>query len=266
MRKYWVVFTNTLQKALVYRARTFTWAFINTAQPLIMIAVWVQYYQSGRTLNGQSLDEIIGYYLLVIFMGMWTSKMNEHVDEDIRDGNLSNYVIKPFNYSAFRIAWESGWYVVKTVPFIIPLMVVLYHYAQPAFHNLIDTHVFGVFARLGVFVLGYLISFYLSMIVGATSFFITDSGGITHVYRMLGELVTGKVLPLSLFPPLLLGVINSTPFPYTLSFPVRVLAGQATRMETVVGLGIQIIWLSILYLVFTALWKKGIKKFSAVGL
>ena len=60
-------------------------------------------------------------------------------------------------------------------------------------------------------------------------------------------------------------VLNYTPFPYLLFFPVSIYLGQTTGEALVRGLVIQACWLAIAYGLARFVWSRGIKKYSAVG-
>ena len=59
--------------------------------------------------------------------------------------------------------------------------------------------------------------------------------------------------------------LNCTPFPYVLFFPVSVYLGQVHGADLWRGLGLQAAWLVFFYLLARAVWRRGIRKYSAAG-
>lgn len=258
MKKYWIVFVNSVQKALVYRFRIVTWAVTNSILPLIMMALWTKYYQAGNVINGYSYHQLAAYYLCVLIVSSWTSKIHDKVKDDIKDGELANYIIKPFGYFRFRFSGEFGWYVISSLFLLLPTIFVLLIYVN-----------FSLISLLVLFVMllpTYLLSFYLSMFVGLLSFYITETTGITNLHAMFTELLTGKFFPLTLFPPIAIKILDYLPFKYMYYFPIQLSLGTLGFSQIIKGVIILGTWIMILCLACSWLWHKGIKKFSSVGL
>ncbi len=266
MRKYLSVFGITVQKALMHRGRNFVWVLIGMMSPLIMISVWTKYYSEGNSLRGYTLEQLVGYYLVVLMLSMWVSAVSEHVDEDIKDGNLSNYVIKPFDYMLNRLFWEVAWYSVKFATYAVPAIIALIVFANGIVVNLLDKS-FGYLMLLVMsLILGYLISFGISLCVGYIGFFTETTTGYKHLFNMLNELLTGRLIPVVLFPLFLQNILNFLPFKYIVFFPTQMVIGNLNTSTILAGIANQIMWLIGLFLLSKWMWKKGITKFSAVGL
>jgi ABC-2 type transport system permease protein len=60
-------------------------------------------------------------------------------------------------------------------------------------------------------------------------------------------------------------VLAFTPFPYQLYFPISVYMGKSSGLELAKGLTAQGLWLVAAYILARLAWRRGIKKYSAVG-
>ncbi|MFN2225914.1 MAG: ABC-2 family transporter protein, partial [Anaerolineae bacterium] len=78
-------------------------------------------------------------------------------------------------------------------------------------------------------------------------------------------LIGGQVAPTLLLPDLLQGAARLLPFRYMVAFPVEILAGQLTPAEIGTGFALQVAWLGVALLLFVALWRAGLRRYSAVG-
>src|SRR5712671_1251021 len=107
MKKYWHVINIGVQNNMTYRfnflARTL-FGFI----PLIAILyVWRTIYTgkgSGSMVGSYSLPQMISYYLLVAIVDALTA-VNEddwQIATDIKDGNISQFLLKPIDYLWYR--------------------------------------------------------------------------------------------------------------------------------------------------------------------
>jgi ABC-2 type transport system permease protein len=267
MKKYYLVFINTIQKAMTYRMRILTYALMNALTPGIMIIIWTKHYGDGRSVGNFTLPYLVTYYSIMVVVSLFISKVEVNVKEDIKEGELANFVIRPFNYIKYRFFWEIAWYVVKIGllggPFLGALFLAVSRFDFPFLelsfgHNLF----FGIVSTL----LAYVLSFMFSMIIGSAAFFITEISGLDNLYAIATQLFTGAALPLDFFPEAITEILKFTPFNFMASFPVRVFLGDFAVNEIWQGLGIQIGWIVIGYLIYRFMWKMGIKKFSAVGL
>jgi ABC-2 type transport system permease protein len=78
-------------------------------------------------------------------------------------------------------------------------------------------------------------------------------------------IASGHLFPLDILPQGLQQVLQFTPFPYQLYFPVSVYMGKVTGSELVRGLLLQAGWVLGAYGIARWMWARGIKKYSAVG-
>ncbi len=263
MKSYWIIFTNTIQRALIYRARIFTYAFVNTSTPLVMIVIWSKHYASGGKVNGFTYQELLSYYVITIIVSLISSRVQVNVTDDIKNGELSNFVIKPFNYFSYRLSWELAWHAVKLLVFAVPLILILWILkVDLKLASDFLTILLGIIAVVG----SYLLSFVLSILIGSLAFHITETTGISNLYDMVRILFTGSAFPLTFFPLIIRRIIDFTPLKYTIYFPVQVLIGKYALPDILIGLGIQLVWIIALFLLYRLNWHAGIKKFSGVGL
>jgi ABC-2 type transport system permease protein len=78
-------------------------------------------------------------------------------------------------------------------------------------------------------------------------------------------LIGGQVAPVALLPDLLQKAAVMLPFRYMVAFPVEVLTGQLSRAELWTGFAFQAGWLCVAFALFLAVWRAGLKRYSAVG-
>lgn len=264
MRPYFQVFKNTIQKALIYRARIFAYALVSTITPMLMIIIWTEYYNQGKTVKGFEYKELIIYYIVVTLISLVLSRVQTNVTEDIKEGELSNYVIKPFRYYYFRLFWEIAWHTIKTILFAIPFLVILVFLLELPLVDILPSSNYHL-AILSI-LLAYLLSFNISMIFGTSAFYITQTTGVINMSFILSEIVTGKIFPLSFYPESVQQVLNYLPYRYFISFPVEVITNGISGSDIYNGLIWQGIWIVISFLIFQLIWRKGIYKFSGIGL
>jgi len=86
---------------------------------------------------------------------------------------------------------------------------------------------------------------------------------IAHVNDMLFSLFGGRMLPLTLMPPVILFIANLLPYKYIFHIPVSILLSKSSNMY--LDIGLQFLYICILALIYQFVWIKGIQKYEAIG-
>ena len=60
-------------------------------------------------------------------------------------------------------------------------------------------------------------------------------------------------------------MVNCTPFPYELFFPVSIYLGQVSGWELARGMVVQALWVVFAGALARTVWDRGIRKYSAAG-
>jgi ABC-2 type transport system permease protein len=82
---------------------------------------------------------------------------------------------------------------------------------------------------------------------------------------VVAAFLTGSFAPITFYPAAVQSFIAWTPFPYFLYYPVEVLTGAAGLWESVRIIAIQCVWVGIMLLVRSVLWRRGLRRYGAVG-
>ena len=94
------------ENMLVYRFNFFFRAAVSLLPLLATIYLWQTIYGGQKSdVAGYSLAAMISYYLLVTIVDTLTA-VNEddwQIAADIKDGNISQFLLKPIDYLTYRI-------------------------------------------------------------------------------------------------------------------------------------------------------------------
>jgi ABC-2 type transport system permease protein len=85
------------------------------------------------------------------------------------------------------------------------------------------------------------------------------------MYFLASWFLSGLMAPLALLPPIVQAVAAALPFRWFVAFPAELILGRLSVEQAVQGLLMQLLWLVLIYGIFTFLWKEGVKQYSAVG-
>ena len=111
------------------------------------------------------------------------------------------------------------------------------------------------------------ILFLIDMIIGFSEFWILYSdASIRFVFNTIISFFAGTLIPLIFLPQYIQTIGDWLPFKYAGYFIINSFIGRLNYLEILAGIGIQFIWTTILIGVVTIIWRRGLKKYEAVGL
>jgi ABC-2 type transport system permease protein len=111
----------------------------------------------------------------------------------------------------------------------------------------------------------WLIAFLTSVSIGCLSFHIESSVKVGDVWFALFFVLSGYLVPVELFPPLLRNAVDWLPFRYQMGLPVEIMTGAYDWLGACRMLGRQWGFVVLLFGVASIAWRTGIKRFEAYG-
>jgi ABC-2 type transport system permease protein len=227
---------------------------------LIYLFVWST-AAGAETVDGLDRGELVAYYLALILVHQLTFCGNNWIVGDaIRYGRMNFLLFRPLSPVFDALASEVAVKVVFAT-FVIPLVVILTVILRPELHVSLQDGLAFVPALALAWALRFLWGYWLALL----SFWATRADGLLALQESLIFLVGGQVAPVALLPEAMQKVATGLPFRYMVGFPVEVLTGQLTQAEVWIGFAIQGGWLLVALGLFVALWRAGVRHYSAVG-
>jgi len=266
MRKYWHVINIGIQNNLTYRFNFLARAVFGLIPLIAILSVWRKIYEGkpGDHIGGYTLPEMISYYLLVTIVDALTA-VNEddwQIAADIKDGNISQFLLKPVNYLGYRLClFFSGrvtYLAVATAPLAIFILWLHKYFVLPQ-----DWTTFGCF--LVSTVLTALLQFFTSYAMAMLAFWVLEVSTFIFILYAFEYIASGHLFPLDILPAGLQRIMYFTPFPYQLYFPVSIYMGKTAGTNLAHGLLVQLLWVIVTYAVARFAWARGLRKYSAVG-
>ena len=267
MKKYFHVITVGIQNNLTYRFNFLARILFGFIPLLAMLYVWRTIYSGkapGATVGAYSLSGMISYYLLVTVVDALTA-VNEddwQIAADIKDGNISQFLIKPIDYLAYRLClFFSGrltYLVVSALPVAVFILAFRHYFVGPAH--------WSSFGWFGVsVVLTALLQFFTSFTMAMLAFWVLEVSTFIFILFAFEYIASGHLFPLDILPRGIEQALYFTPFPYQLYFPISIYMGRTVGAELWRGLLIQAGWVAVSYGLARMAWNRGIRKYSAVG-
>jgi ABC-2 type transport system permease protein len=267
MKKYWHVVKIGIANTLVYRMNFFFRAAFSLVPLLATIYLWRTVFSGqphGGDVGGYSLAGMISYYLLVTIVDTLTN-VNEddwQIAADIKDGNISQFMLKPIDYMMYRLCLFFSGKAIFTAISLIPVGIFIFcmrqYFVAPP-----DLATLGLFAVS--LALTAVLQFCMSYTMALLAFWVLEVSTFIFIVFAFEYVAGGHLFPLDILPPGIAEVLNYTPFPYLLFFPVSVYLGSIRGTALWQGLMIQAAWVAVFYALARFTWRRGIRKYSAVG-
>jgi len=267
MKKYWYVFNIGVQNNLTYRFNFLARAIFGLIPLIAVLYVWRTIYSgkgTGSAVGTYSLGEMISYYLLVTIVDALTA-VNEddwQIAADIKDGNISQFLLKPIDYQVYRLclffAGRLTYLIVATIPLALFILYFHSYFVPPP-----DWWTFSCFLLSTA--LTALIQFFMSYTMAMLAFWVLEVSTFIYILFAFEYIASGHLFPLDILPPWVERLLFFTPFPYQLYFPVSIYLGKTQGRDLGLGLTIQAGWVILAFGFARFAWRRGVKRYSAVG-
>lgn len=267
IRTYLPFAANELKSQLAYRGAFYIWAFISLFGSFISYFLWMAIYGNSESgmIGGLTQNEMVVYIFMVyVTSSMVSIAISTWVGYDVVEGRVAMNLIKPIDYRASLIARALG--------------SMIYRLLVPGIFIWIGLEAYKVFVLKMEFVsvttlLAYLLSVLMSFLIyvlfdfcfGMVAFFTTYIFGLRMAKSALLSFLTGQLIPISLFPLWAQELFEFLPFSSMVYTPVMVYLGKYEGSDLFLALGKQAIWVVLLYLLGSIIWKQVTKRLVVLG-
>src|SRR5271163_1757297 len=141
MRKYWHVVGIGIQNSLTYRFNFLARTIFGLIPLIAILYVWKTIYAgkgAGAAVGSYSLPEMISYYLMSAIVDALTA-VNEddwQIAADIKDGNISQFLLKPIDYLTYRLCLFFSGKIIFTAVSLVPVGIFVFclrqYFSAPA--------------------------------------------------------------------------------------------------------------------------------------
>lgn len=266
-RKYWKVFTLGFQEEMEYRANYLFETIIGIITFAVLFFLWRSIYQSnhGQPIAGMVFKEMLTYAILAKFWN-WvidpSSEIDNMLPEDIRNGGLNRFLIRPLNDRYYRFSLYLAHKILHSGMRIGPVILLMIF--LPKVFSLTPSPGWWYLPTAGL--LALLLQFSFSYLVAMVAFWWLEIWGILFLKRLIVSFLSGGWFPLTLFPDKVTGFLLALPFQYMIFFPIQIALGKLTPAQIQRGLLIQLLWIATFTLLSKFVWNRGMKQYTAAGI
>lgn len=266
MKKYFPVFKISFAQEFAYKANFIMWRVRNVLQIFLVFFLWdVIFSNPDRVAFGYTREKMLTYVFgLLIVKAFVLSAKAQEVAGEISDGSISAYLLKPINYFKYWLTRDMSSKALNLL-FAAFETTLLFVILKPPFFLQTDLKMlllFFVSVSVAMF-----IYFTILFIVSMIPFWKPEVGWGGHflITFILVQFLSGALFPLDILPQTIQKIINFTPFPYLIFFPLKIYLGALSGELIARGMVISIVWVFLLYYLMKKMWEKGIKVYESHG-
>lgn len=257
VRKARALFQLYLAYMLEFRAEIYLWVLASML-PLILLGVWAQAAESGAF--PLSRVEFIRYFMAVFvvrqFSFIWVIW---EFEELVVSGNLSQQLLQPLN-PVWRFVASHVTERVVRLPLVFLVLGGCFWMYPEAIWLPRPGQLLWAMALLAVaFTVRFLMQYMMSML----SFWSERAAAIEELWFVVHLFLSGLIAPLDVYPESVRRFTELTPFPYLIYYPVSLLLGHGVPVGR--ALAVLAAWGSVAWLAQRYLWKRGLQRYSAMG-
>ncbi len=179
--------------------------------------------------------------------------------DKLHDGSIVVDFMKPISVPLYLFADGTG-EVLFHAALIVPslaLALLIVHVDVPS------AAVFGAFAVS--FVLGYFVGFFLNFILNCMAFWTLEISAVQLIMTWVTDLLGGQIVPLLFFPAGMQQAISALPFAAMFSTPLLIYIGKIPPEHYARVMGFQVLWIAVLGIIATVIWRAGARRVVVQG-
>ncbi len=258
---------NELKRQMAYKGAFYLFILVSLFGSFISYFLWMAIYGStpNATIGNLTRNEMVVYIFMVyVTSSIVTISISGEVSDDVVKGTVAMNLIKPIDYRLSLIARALG--------------DVVYRFLAPSVFIWIGLEIYKVkvlgmelvsIQTICIYLLSCMMSFLIYVLFdfcfGMVAFFTTYIFGMLMSRNALLSFLTGQLIPISLFPEALQRVFDFLPFSSMIYTPVMIYLEKYTEAELMFVLLRQAVWIVILYVLGSIIWKRVTKRLVVLG-
>jgi ABC-type uncharacterized transport system, permease component len=254
-----------MQSTLEYRG-DFLLGMLSSVWPMfIQYFLWSSLYRAadGAALFGYTYTQMIAYTVFANIVQQFLRTGFEYeMNQDIKLGGLDKFIVRPVGYFHYRMTNFLGAKLVQSI-FVFALLIGAVFMLNGVFGPVVTLP--GAACFLAVICMACVLNYIIFFCVGTLAFWLSEIGFFFEAFRIVFIACSGGIFPLDVLGPRVAAVLNWMPFRYTVNFPVDVICGRVPVQQIVSGVLAMCVWMVLLRLLADALWRMGLKRYTAAG-
>lgn len=266
MRTFRKIFKTNMMEELQYKGAYISGVLCQFAFGFMYIILYMAFFENGVP-QDFNLTQMVSYvWLGQAFFAMFSySDVNKNeITYPILNGNVCYQLIKPLNLYDYWFKQILTRSITKTIVRAIPLLVITF--LLPAGYGLgLPVSIWNFLLFAISLVLGCILMATIKMFIYLLVLYTMDAKGVFSLIYAIFGFLGGSIIPLPLLPQSLQNILNFMPFRYVSDLPYRIYIGNIDITTSLWQIGIQVLWIILLFIVGKLLLNRKSKKLVVQG-
>lgn len=259
MKRYFLAFQLALLDILEYRVDNLLRLLRYSALVSFVMFLWLAVKKENPTLD-LNVPQIVTYYLAAAIMYGISNYHLDYVENDIRLGYISKFMLKPLSPHLYYLSVEAAtavFDVILRTLFLIPLAYLLgFSYAATLPQLLLAVTFMPI-----AFYTTYTLYFSISLL----GFWYTQVESIRMTALFLIRFTSGIMIPVLLFPDWVQKFLYFSPIPHFAFTPIQLLQGRLPITQGLAALLILSVWAVIMTMFQKYMWHLTSRQYESTG-
>lgn len=227
--------------------------------------LWKGIFVTNQSVFGYSQPQMLTYVFMVLIVQsvVLSAPSADNIGAEIGSGDISNYLVKPVSYLRYWFTRDLSSKFLN-LSFAICELGLLWLFLRPPIRLPSDwVSIAGFIIMAGMALCIY---FFVNVATKFISFWTPENTwGLTFLTLVLIEILGGSIFPLDILPTPLQLLLQLTPFPYLIYYPISIWVGKIAGVEMIRILVQAFIWVIIMYFATKFIWRKGLVAYQSEG-
>ncbi|WLR42424.1 daunorubicin ABC transporter permease [Bacillus carboniphilus] len=262
MAKYIEMIRIRFLMMLAYRTNYYSGILIYSINIGAYYFLWSAIYGDKAQIEGLSVVQMTSYVAIAwMARAFYFNNIDREIAQEIKEGKVAVEFIRPYHYLLMKTMQGLGEGIFRLTFFSLPGMFIVSLIFPIEFSTSVST---WVFFSLSI-VLSFIVNTQINLLTGVMTFFFFNNDGLIRAKRVVIDLFSGLLLPISFYPMWAQNVMDFLPFQAISYIPSMIFTGGFAGSEIAEALFLQFIWTLILIVPIQGFWMIAKKKLVVQG-
>lgn len=257
---YWEFAKKAFAREATYRFEVFTSAGSLVLRVYLLRSLWTALYAQNAAPLNLPLHAMITYATVALLMSLVLEIDGTRlIREKLREGTIASDLMKPIVVPFYLFSDGFGrtlLYAILVVPTLVCALLLVHVDVPPG-------------ATLGAFfasfLIAYALNFVLNFCMNSIAFWTLETFALQLIVRWVSDLLSGQIIPLTLFPGLLGRALFALPFAAIYSTPLLIYVGIIRPSAWGTALAVQCAWLGLFSILSFGVWRAAARRIVVQG-
>jgi ABC-2 type transport system permease protein len=216
----------------------------------ILRSLWTALYAQNAAPLNLPLHSMITYATIAMLMSLILEVDGTRlIREKVREGTIATDLMKPISVPLYFFSDGLGQTLLHAL-LVVPSLfcaLLLVRIDVP------NAPTFAAF--LLAFAVGYGVNFFLNFLMNSIAFWTLETFAAQLIVRWVSDLLSGQIIPLTLFPGIIGRLVFALPFAAIYSTPLLIYVGVIPPAQWASSIAAQIAWLALFAALSSLVWR-----------